>query len=473
VAVTLLLSTAWRGAAGASDVLLVGFDDDAAVAANGPIPGVNGVPEVTPVQVCGSDTESYLTELLDTPPSQIKVIQHWGDIIPGKEMMASGIVHDVSLGGVDLPFDHPFSGDVNFNVELDAPYQGLAKHLGAAGAQVDPDAAVPEDLHVELELGAFLHDPAQVIHGPATGEPWDVLSGLQDTLNANSFTGLRPDYIPQEGDRIALMGRWVIDCGHNDYHAELHPVTFMAFGHAVGGTTTVHVLTNPYRSTQRYTDQLGGGDANDVNNRARGGASFPSFLQEEVFRLVLQGRDHLQAPVLLEATRPAPVAWKVCTPPGSSGRFLHITSSFVKQRHVSIHTVAARDEQGVFRCVRMGTRAGRHYKAPDPPLRQCDLPWDWLNAQAAAQAGLGAGFDLRPFIKDAIDQAAGGVLPQALIDAAKVHVDNTPTAVCFDPLAGPLPSDRPSTARRRWRHSVKVSDQPYPFYGTVELSLGD
>jgi hypothetical protein len=30
-------------------------------------------------------------------------------------------------------------------------------------------------------------------------------------------------YRPQPGDRIAMWGRWAVDCGHDDWHAEVHP----------------------------------------------------------------------------------------------------------------------------------------------------------------------------------------------------------------------------------------------------------
>lgn len=30
-------------------------------------------------------------------------------------------------------------------------------------------------------------------------------------------------YRPEPGDRIFMSGRWIIDCGHDDWHAELHP----------------------------------------------------------------------------------------------------------------------------------------------------------------------------------------------------------------------------------------------------------
>jgi hypothetical protein len=451
---------------------ILGFNDSEAIAANGPFPGDGTVPETTPAQVCGSDTRAYLTELIDTPPEYVTVIDHWADIIAGKEMMVSGIVHDVGLGGIDLPFDHPFSGDVNFEVELDPPYAGLAKLLGTAGN--DPDVASAAWLHVEIERGQLLHDPAAVIHGPATGEPWDILltAPPQSTLNADAYTGLQPDYIPANGDRIVLMGRWIIDCGHTDFHAELHPLTFMAFGHAVGNKTVVHAIANPYRVTQRYTVALGGAGANQVNT-SRLGMPFALFLENEVLRFVISQRDHLEAPVLLEATRPQPVDWQVCTPPGTSGSTLQIVASFVKRHRVRVRVRRIRDAEGGSHCVRVVTRARRSYTPQDPPQRQCDLPWDWLNVQAADQGGFGAGFDLRPFIKDAIQQETAGVLSQELIDAAIARVDNTLTSVCFDPLAGPLPDPQPARLPRTWRRVRIRADQPFPFYGTIELSWRD
>jgi hypothetical protein len=469
LAVVLLPSLAMHAADAGADTL-VEFDESAAVAANGPVPGANGIPETTPEAVCGSNTRTFLTELLDTPPAQVKVIDHWADIIPGKEMMVSGIVHDVSLGGIDLPFDHPFSSDLNFDVEPDPPYAALAKELGPGAG--DPDAGPAGWIHVELELGQLLHDPALVVHGPLVGEPWDVLPGApsQNTLNGDAYTGLQLDYVPQEGDRIAVMGRWILDCGHDDFHAELHPITFMAFGHAVGTKTVVHVLANPYRVTQRYTGNLGGLGANHVNDSLRFGRPFALFLGDEVGRFVIEQRDHLQAPVLLEKTRPVPAEWKVCTPPGASGPRLRIVSSFVRRRRVRVRVIPIRDAGGGSHCVRVLTQAGRAYAAQDPPLRQCDMPWDWLNAQAADQAGFGAGFDLRPYLKTAIQQAfAGGPVPQAQVDAAVARVDNTPTSVCYDSLAGPLPSPPPARAPRKWRRAYRV-DQPFPFYGTIEIS---
>jgi len=30
-------------------------------------------------------------------------------------------------------------------------------------------------------------------------------------------------YRPDPGDRALIVGRWIVDCGHDDWHAELHP----------------------------------------------------------------------------------------------------------------------------------------------------------------------------------------------------------------------------------------------------------
>ena len=109
---------------------------------------------------------------------------------------------------------------------------------------------------MELETGAFPHRMPQR-EGPAEGEPWDLCPRKTEviqrkntanrpcTLIDDASLGLESGYIPHEGDRIAMRGRWIIDCGHNDFHAELHPITFMAFGHEEGNKTVVQCWPTP------------------------------------------------------------------------------------------------------------------------------------------------------------------------------------------------------------------------------------
>jgi hypothetical protein len=39
-------------------------------------------------------------------------------------------------------------------------------------------------------------------------------------------------YRPQPGDRVWMAGRWIVDCGHQDWHGELHPVEAYVSSHS-------------------------------------------------------------------------------------------------------------------------------------------------------------------------------------------------------------------------------------------------
>src|SRR5206468_10932353 len=103
----------------------------------------------------------------------------------------------------------------------------------------------PEAQHVELEEGSLPHTADRPV-GPATGQPWYELS------EANRGD-LVEGFVPQAGDRVALMGHWIIDCGHTDYETEIHPLTFMAVTRTDGDATVARVFFNPYHATQVYS----------------------------------------------------------------------------------------------------------------------------------------------------------------------------------------------------------------------------
>ena len=101
VAVVVLLPAVCASPAGARE--LVEFEKEATLAANGPIPPVPAKPLEQVKEVCGSETAVFGSELLTgTPPSQIKVKNEWGDIVPGKDMMVSGTITHVEFSGGDL-----------------------------------------------------------------------------------------------------------------------------------------------------------------------------------------------------------------------------------------------------------------------------------------------------------------------------------------------------------------------------------
>src|SRR3954453_1768725 len=130
VAAVVVAALLGLGVSQAAASQLVEFDSAAAVAANGSIPAVPAKPLEEAKEACGSETSAWGSELLTTAPSEIKVPNEWGDIVPGKEVMVSGTVHNVSSpGDADIPIDHPFSADTTFDVTLDEPYWSLAREL--------------------------------------------------------------------------------------------------------------------------------------------------------------------------------------------------------------------------------------------------------------------------------------------------------------------------------------------------------
>jgi hypothetical protein len=404
--VGVLCSLAWAATAGATQ--LVEFESAAAVAANAPVPPVPAEPLEEAKEACGSSTSTWGSELLTTEPKNIKVPNEWGDIVPGKEMMVSGTVHNLSTpGDADIPIDHPFSADTTFDVTLDEPYWSLAREL-TAEQEGHPSK---HELHMELETAAFPHLLPQHA-GPAAGEPWNLLEEEvieregkgepTQTLLDDAVFGQQLGYIPQEGDRIAMRGRWLIDCGHADFHGELHPITFMAFGHEEGKKTVVHVLANPYRVTQLY----GPSGIEAITPTNPQGKTLPAAFEESVNTLVnrslfIEGPHPLELLVGLEKTLPSTVPFKVCAPEGDVGNKQATAFSFVKRGNVKVevkHPLNAR-------CTTITATIGEKYKVLKPHARKCELPWKFVSTSIAESLGIS---EVRPNEVELIKMNATG-----------------------------------------------------------------
>src|SRR6516165_7395188 len=381
-----VVAVLWVSPAGAHE--LVEFEKEPTIAANGPIPPVPANPLEQVKEVCGSETAVFGSELLNgTPPSQIKVKNEWADIVPGKDMMVSGKISHVEFSGGDLSIDHPFSRDFTFDVLLDEPYWPLARQLGP-GAK---EGAGEHELHMELEVGQLLHASPQLT-GPAEGEPWGLLPSEQTvpptpTLDAQAHENLEAAFIPHEGERIALRGRWIIDCGHNDFHAELHPITFMAFGHAVGAKTVVHVISNPYRVTELY-----GFGTGEVNSSSPKGTTFPQALEETIASVTKKSIEGMPAAITLktgiERTQPSTTPWIVC-PPGTKGQ-QNLKSHFVTRKGVTVSVKQLKGTDCATASAQVGGANGEfgEYTALQPPSRSCGLPYPLANAEVGGGLGV-------------------------------------------------------------------------------------
>lgn len=394
-------------------------------------------PVAGPVESCGSDRFTFLSELLDHSALDYVVPSHWGDAVAGgKQVMVAGTVQNSSLGTGDLPFDHPFGSDFNMDVGVDPPYADFTQEAGRP-------SALP--MHVELEEGLFPH--VRTDAGPATGAEWSAMS---DHAREN----LQPGYFPLPGDRVIVMGRWILDCGHPDYFTELHPLTFMAWSHVDGDKTVVSFFYNPYRVGQRYhPDPV---LAPRVNAGLSRGGIFNvdaiQYLIASVNRLQDGGlppfccQDHLDIRVLLQALRANPSPVRICAPEGTEGSRLKLDYDIVARPGVRVAPSVQRSAG----CATLDLGLGASI-TPEPVQRTCTDSWEFLEAAAGEEAGGGDPIDIRGELKASI---------AAQYDS---RVDVDPTQSCYDPLSGPVVRENPSGRRLRTR------DVAHPMYGRVQV----
>jgi hypothetical protein len=423
-ALVMLLLTVLASAAGANQTLE--FDETAALAANGPIPPIPSNPLEEVKEVCGSETAVFGSELFNTPPSEIKVKDEWADVVPGKDMLISGTITNIEFSGGDLSIDHPWSTDYTFDVLLDEAYWPLSRELGPGSSE----GAGEHELHMELEVGQLLHELPQK-EGPASGEPWELLPFEQTevptpTLNTQAHQNLQAAWLPQVGERVAMRGRWIIDCGHDDFHTELHPITMLAFAHTQGKKTITHVIANAYRVTERYGSGTGG------VNEAPKGLPFPQGLeaaiQTGVEAAIGGAKVPVSLPVSIERTQPSTVPMIICPPEGGPAK-PKITKAIVVREGARL-TVK---RFGETTCATARGRVGRptegkfgHYTAKQPPSRSCVLPWTLASLEVAG--GLGIGGVKNNEVERIIVNAAGGTF-------TIIHAEETTAALPYNATA--------------------------------------
>lgn len=403
---------------------LLGFEVAAVTSANASAlpPGFTGPLET----VCAQDvTRGFLTELIDHGFANPQVAYEWAPIVPGPgsattirqpEFFASGTVSDLDRSALDFRPSHPFGFDTTWDFRVDAPFLGLVHNR--AGDHNDDDA-----IHAELESGLYP----------------DAQFGI----------------VPTAGDRVAMKGAWIFDCGHPPYEAEIHPPTFLSVARAEGTDTVALAFANPYRSSQVYgvpEDTTVFSD--DMRFSASDSSPFTQSLTFEVLEAVLGEITQFELHDLLEATHLDPVTWFVCAPPRPSpSAQLHYSYRFVARSGVTI-SAATRGDSG---CLEFRAEAGSGY-SPFVPER-IDHPWTWaeINSEASSQAGVAV--DVRQQIIDALMQQGLPGDAVALRPETATIVDN------YMPLQprGAADADGPTGV------TGSADDQPFPFYGRVRI----
>ncbi|HEY7283326.1 MAG TPA: hypothetical protein VID47_17225 [Actinomycetota bacterium] len=402
---------------------ILGFDQRAALADNSV--GSGTIQKADPFFACGSTTATYAAEIVTSGIQNAKVRMEWGDVVPGLQTYASGKVTGLAFGTTgDLPFTHPFGADMTFDMALDPSYGPLAQVTGDASFNGIP----PGTLHTEIAEGLIPH-------------------GADGTY--------LPGFTPKEGDQAAAYGSWIVDCGHNDFHTEIHPPSVLAFAHQDGSKTVSNVFSDPYVVTQLFNpDPSKAADFADTSRFTDPTTQyFPKYVEDLILGMLgqgdpaYQGKDELQSHTLINVnTRIQDVSWYVCAPgPKPSNGTLSVTSNITTRPGVDV-SVSRDDDLG---CARLTATIGSKYTPAPITRKDCVLDWAQLNTQAAL-ALMQPGLDVRA----AIDK----LVPASIVD----KVNRSPIVDCYDPLVAPPPGTSGTTV---------VNDrQPYPFYGTVVVS---
>ena len=154
------------------------------------------------------------------------------------------------LSDSDIWFTHPFGNDFEFFIIPDPQYQSL---LGAHNTGRDATGKV---LDKEYNGATQLARDKKTFNLPAE----------RGVLGVETDVGLVPlsfRNLIKDGTRIATFGRWIVDCGHNDFHTEIHPPLLMAVAmpapppagvQGASEMTSVQIMSRPYTVSQRFSE---------------------------------------------------------------------------------------------------------------------------------------------------------------------------------------------------------------------------
>jgi len=300
---------------------------------------------------------------------------------------------------------------------MDAPFRDFSRSLGPAESR-------PGEMHLEISSGFIPHRRSATASPAPDGQTWRQASDVDLTGFVDRFDQ------PPVGVRALAMGHWIIDCGHDNFQTELHPLSFLSWVHTSDsdGTTAIGYV-NPYRDSETYAAQP------SVPPKP-----FPLYLTEQLTAVATGGADHLQSKEIVSPVAAAPPPWQVCATNATT-----VAYDIVTRPGVSVNVSSPSGG-----CVTVTVQFGPDYKPAPVVTRQCRLPWDYLDE--VTKASLDTDVDVKALIDKQV--------PAPL----QARIDREPDTSCADPLAGP---DVALTPPRQQIHVDGT--QPFPFYGVVKV----
>jgi hypothetical protein len=188
----------------------------------------------------------------------------------------SGWVINPEYAGTDVPFDHPFGFDWEIQLALDDDEHRRLISPGNARQQEGESIQLAAALGLPVSRGLL-------------GIEWDR------GLLPQSFRAL-----VNHGDRAAIVGRWILDTGHDDtggdWRSEIHPPLLAAAAsvhqdESGGDFTRVVFMSRPFLPGQTYTV-----DVDDAyHDAADDDGSFQVHMVNELVKVVTLRSRRLEA----------------------------------------------------------------------------------------------------------------------------------------------------------------------------------
>ena len=160
----------------------------------------------------------------------------------------TGWVVNPSISTADVWFTHPFDKDFEFYIAPDPQFESLlaGSNTGVTQGMGSPDPGYADATGIAKKMG---------------------LAAAKGVLGVETDQRLVPppfQNLVTTGTRIAAFGRWIVDCGHDDFHSELHPPLLMATakvapppagaGTATSEMTSLQIISRPYTVSQKFPE---------------------------------------------------------------------------------------------------------------------------------------------------------------------------------------------------------------------------
>ncbi|HEX8110148.1 MAG TPA: hypothetical protein VF516_20600 [Kofleriaceae bacterium] len=170
----------------------------------------------------------------------------------------SGSVVESNCSGGDFVFTHPMGPDWETYIAVDRQYAGVlapanqSPHQLGAGkefeiAQQKADEFGFYDGIMGTEIDQGMSQPRYHACSPAT---------VDAECPASPTTPRCANRDPKTADRTVIFGRWIVDCGHPDFHTEIHPPLLSVVGYATTDQRSDYTIEGrPFLTSQHFNGE--------------------------------------------------------------------------------------------------------------------------------------------------------------------------------------------------------------------------